>query len=158
MDYTFGGTAERDVDYTGTDGTLTLGPGSNQTLPIPFDVSGDTDNEPTDTITVDLATDAEVTRGTGTVDIVDDDAPPAAETVVLNEQGTEPFTRVAYQNGSDGGDECGAGYVDDGTVDQVFVNGPGTPPAGRGSLRFTIDQAGEQQLFRDRRLQRHRHP
>jgi hypothetical protein len=72
-------------------------------------------------------------------------APASAATAAITPTSIAPWTNVSYQYDDD---NCGAYQADDTTPDQTFVTGPATPPSGTGSLKFVIDTAGEQQLFR----------
>jgi hypothetical protein len=74
-------------------------------------------------------------------------APAAAETLAITPLALGPWTNDSYRYTDDA---CTA-FADpdtDTTPDQTFASGPATPPSGTGSLKFVIDEAGEQQLFR----------
>jgi hypothetical protein len=82
VDYaTTDGTASAPGDYTGTNGTLTFAPGET-TQQVTVDVVGDSDSEVDEAFTVDLsdADNTSIVDGSGTGEIIDDDAEPTSLT------------------------------------------------------------------------------
>ncbi len=71
--------------------------------------------------------------------------PAGAASTVLTTGQTAPFVSVAYHYL----DAACTNYEKDVTPQQAFVTGPGTPPAGTGSLRFTLgSDTGQFEAFR----------
>ena len=158
------GTATSGTDYTAiTGGTLTFAAG---TIEQSFDVSvtGDTDEEPSETVEVSLssATNATVspTAGTGTGTILDDDAPvfPEIEDLELSidsprvtegDRRSRELTFTVTLNAASGDDvtvryaDAGTGTATSGTDYRAIRGGTVTLVAGATTEEFTVRVIGD---------------